>query len=286
MGSGLGGGGGGSFVLVPEGVHFVGRGILDAAALGGESGLDGLEAGDELAGGGGESGLAVDLELAGEVDDGEKEVAELLLDVAGFAGGEGLAEFRYLLLDLIKDGVGGLPVEADAGGLPLSILRAQEGGLAGAETVHYGGAVFFLGALDLLPLEEHLGAVGGGFVAKDVGVAANELFADLGDDFVEGKGVAFPRHLGVHDDVEQDVAQLLAEVGVVGLVNGLDDLVTLLDEGGAEAGVGLLAVPRAAIGSAETGDDVAEAGDVAHMRQSEALPPLNSLISSEERRET
>ncbi len=114
-------------------------------------------------------------------------------------------------------------------------------------------------------------------------VAADELFADLGDDFVEGKGVAFPRHLGVHDDVEQDIAELLAEVGVVSLVDGLDDLVTLLDEGGAEALVGLLAVPRAAIGGAEPGDDVAEAGDITHMRQREALPPLNSLISSDER---
>ncbi len=119
-----------------------------------------------------------------------------------------------------------------------------------------------------------------------MGVAADELFADLGDDFVKGEGVAFARHLGVHNDVEQDVAKLLAEVGVVGLVDGLDDLVTLLDEGGAEAGVGLLAVPGAAIGGAEAGDDVAEAGDITHMRQSEALPPLNSLISSDERRET
>ena len=54
--------------------------------------------------------------------------------------------------------------------------------------------------------------------------------------------------LRVEDGLEQQVAEFLAQVGVVAGVDRRDDFVRLLQQPGAQRGVRLLAVPRAAAG--------------------------------------
>ncbi len=67
---------------------------------------------------------------------------------------------------------------------------------------------------------------------------------------VESEAVFLGGDLRVEDDLQQQVAEFLAEVGVVAIVDRLDDFVGFLDHAGAQAGVGLFAVPRATAGSA------------------------------------
>ena len=57
-------------------------------------------------------------------------------------------------------------------------------------------------------------------------------------------------------DLEQDVAELLAQKRGVRLVNGLDHLVGLLNEVFADGLVGLFPIPRAAAGTSENLDDL------------------------------
>ena len=63
------------------------------------------------------------------------------------------------------------------------------------------------------------------------------------------------------DRLEQQVAEFLAEVGVVAVVDRGDDLVRLFQQRRAQRSVGLLAIPRAAAGSAQLGHDVGELVD-------------------------
>ena len=63
---------------------------------------------------------------------------------------------------------------------------------------------------------------------------------------VEDTGLG--RQLGVEDDLEQQVAELLGELRRGAGLERVVDLVGLLEQVAAQAQVGLLAVPRAAVG--------------------------------------
>jgi hypothetical protein len=114
--------------------------------------------------------------------------------------------------------------------------------------------------LTLFPFQEFPVAedFGGGFgvdLAEDVGMAADHFVVDFADDVVDGEATLFGGDLGVKEDLEEEVAEFFGEFGVVAGVEGVEDFVGFFDEVGAEGGVGLLAVPRAAAGSAEAGHD-------------------------------
>jgi hypothetical protein len=113
----------------------------------------------------------------------------------------------------------------------------------------------------LLPLAQDRARVGRVAVAEDVRVAADKFLAGVLCGVLESEGAALGGKVGVEDDLEQKVAEFLAEVGVIGIGDGVNGLAGFLEESGAEGFVGLLAVPRATVGRAEEADDGAEAGD-------------------------
>jgi hypothetical protein len=94
-----------------------------------------------------------------------------------------------------------------------------------------------------------------------VGVAAEHLVRDPLDDLPEAEGPPFLGDVGVEHDLQQQVTELAEELVVVLLVDGLGDLVGLLDRHGLDGLVGLLAVPGAATGGPEAGDQLDEAGE-------------------------
>ena len=120
-------------------------------------------------------------------------------------------------------------------------------------------SLFF--AFDFLPLLEDGFRICGRFVAEDMGVAPDHFFGNSGRDFLQGEGASLASQLRVHHHLKQKVAQFLAEVRIVSLLDGINDLVALFDERSSEAGVRLLAVPRATIRRAQADDDSLEAGD-------------------------
>jgi hypothetical protein len=65
----------------------------------------------------------------------------------------------------------------------------------------------------------------------------------------------------VEHDLEEDVSQLLPQLWRVAVVEGAQRLVGLLQQEATEAGVRLGAVPGAAVGRAQPGDDLAQPGE-------------------------
>ena len=84
-------------------------------------------------------------------------------------------------------------------------------------------------------------------------VTADELLVELGGDVVHGERALVRADLGVEDDVEEEIAELLDERGALAGGHGVEGLVGLLQQRAPERVVGLLEVPRTA------GDGVAQA---------------------------
>ena len=76
-------------------------------------------------------------------------------------------------------------------------------------------------------------------------MSENQLIAEFVADIGDVEVSCLRAYLGVEDDVEEHVAELLADVILVILDDGISQLVGLLNRIGAQALVGLLTVPRA-----------------------------------------
>ncbi len=107
-------------------------------------------------------------------------------------------------------------------------------------------------------MAQHVVGIGHLVVGKDVGMAADELFHGLGDGIHQAEITVFHGDLGVEDDLEQQIAQLAAQVVHIVGVEGRQHLVGLFEEAGAQGFVGLLAVPGAAVGRPQAGHHVLE----------------------------
>ena len=126
-------------------------------------------------------------------------------------------------------------------------MGAEEGGELPRDPVQQGGAALRLLALqllDLLPVEEDLLCRVSLHVTEDVGMAAAELLVDPAQDVGDGEEAGLVRHLGVKDDLEGEITELLFQLDRIVLVDGLQDLVGLLQQVRLDAVERLLAVPE------------------------------------------
>ncbi|MGY4437162.1 hypothetical protein ACVWWO_009639 [Bradyrhizobium sp. F1.13.1] len=142
------------------------------------------------------------------------------------------------------------------------------------------GALGFLLGLDAIP--DFLD-VGGGEVAVLVGenvrMAPDHFSRDGLDDIAKSKGVLLRRHLGVEDDLEQQVAELLAEIVEIAAADGLDYLIGFLNRIGRDGRKILLEVPGAAgHRRAQRRHDLDQAGNVAGRGHCGAVSWLSSLM--------
>ncbi len=212
-------------------------------------GFDGAEATGELLRGGAQGTLGVEVEVAGEVDEGEEHVAIFFLDGCGVAGADGGAKLGNLLVQLCVRAGGILPIETDLGGLMLGALSLEQGGEGGGHAVEGGGfGGLVLGLLDALPVAEHGLGVFGVHFAEDVRVAADELVGQGGGHVVEGELAAVLPDVRLEEHLQEHVTQLLAVVLQIVAHHGREQLVALLLQAGLDAGERLLTVPRAAVG--------------------------------------
>jgi hypothetical protein len=83
-------------------------------------------------------------------------------------------------------------------------------------------------------------------IREDVGVASGHLLADAGDDVAVVECAGLFRHAGVEDDLEQEVAQLVAEAVEIVALDRVGDLEGLLHRVGGDASEVLPHVPGAA----------------------------------------
>ena len=113
-----------------------------------------------------------------------------------------------------------------------------------------------LRCLDPLPLACYIRARRCRGVAEHVGVAANDLPGNGRLHVGEVEDPGFSGKLGVEDHLEQEVAEFLRQRRRCSRLEGVVDLIRLLEEMLAQRFVGLLAVPWAAVGAAESLADV------------------------------
>ena len=83
-------------------------------------------------------------------------------------------------------------------------------------------------------------------VAEDMRMAADHLVGDRLDDVAESEFAGLLRHLRVIDDLQQQVAELLAQIVQVAARDRVGDLVGFLDRVGRDGRKVLLDVPGAA----------------------------------------
>jgi hypothetical protein len=101
--------------------------------------------------------------------------------------------------------------------------------------------------LDGLPVAVDLVGVLDRHVGEDVRVASYQLVDQTGRDVVDGPALALGQVLGqsgVERDLEQDVAELLAQRIEVSILDRLERLVSLFQQVRRKRGVRLLGVPR------------------------------------------
>ena len=131
------------------------------------------------------------------------------------------------------------------------------------------GRQTLLGGLDLIPVAQHrrrgaldrgidMGSVAGrsrGLVAKDVGMAADQLVVQALQHIRDGEMALVGRHLGIKQHLKQQIAQLLGQVRKVAALDGVEDLIGFFQRVFSNGVKGLLAVPGAAAGGAQPGHD-------------------------------
>ena len=117
------------------------------------------------------------------------------------------------------------------------------------------GPLALLCPLQRLPIDQDL--FGGVCLdgAEDVGMAVHQLLRYAVYHIVHGEAALFHLYLGVEGHLHQDVSQLLAHVVGVVPVQGVQDLISLLQKVPADGRVGLLPVPGTAAWSAEEPGD-------------------------------
>ena len=89
-------------------------------------------------------------------------------------------------------------------------------------------------------------------VAEDVRVAAHQFVVQRLKDVLDGEAARLCRELRVKQDLQEDIAELLAQRVDVVSVNGLQHFVGLLEETVPKGTMVLLAVPRTALRAAQS----------------------------------
>src|SRR5204863_4108327 len=118
-----------------------------------------------------------------------------------------------------------------------------------------------LADLLVLPVPQDLVRVGHRPVSEDMRMALHHLRRRCLGDLGCVEPAFLSRDLGVHRNLQQEVAELLPHLGVVAAVDRLEQLISLLEEVLAQRFVRLLAVPWAAVRGAKRVHDLEDRTD-------------------------
>ena len=157
---------------------------------------------------------------------------------------ERLPQLAHLVVEVAPCALPGAPVEAHRRGPALHLARMQQRRQHRRNVVEDAGAALLV-ALDLLPVPAHLsGRVRLG-LPEHVRVAADQLGRDAPRDLRPVAVTLLLQQESQERGLEQQVAQLVQELGGIVLLRRLGHLVGLLERVGDDRPGRLLPVPRA-----------------------------------------
>ena len=218
-------------------------------------------------------------ELLSQSDENEEQISELIFDGVRVTTLDGSLQLLPFLADLGAGSVEVGPVEAHGRRLvlePPGTLQRGQGPRDARERIRNGwgrfsilailarrraleGCVCTFGGFEGRPLTTDLFGAGRRVSlgpSEDVRMPSDHLGANALDDPFEVEVSFALSKRRVKDNLEQEVAELLAVLG--GVVERLEDFVGLLDEVGAQARKGLFSVPGAAVVREEAVHEVPE----------------------------
>ena len=252
------------FGLDPKRVHLLEVGACWAArpALR-ESSFDMGEAALELGIGAAQRGLRIHLQVAREIGDDEQKIADLAVTRLPVANRKRLLDLVRLLAQFGEHGLGVVPVEADLAGLFLKLQSAGQGGKGerrrrpsappGAAARQPGrrpdlGAFAFLFGLDVGPTTTLRLRVAGCRASppKTCGWRRISFVVIASTTPPKSNSPRLLRHASVEDDLQQQVAELVAQIDDIAALDRVGDLIGLLDREGRDGGEILLEIPWAA----------------------------------------
>ena len=83
-------------------------------------------------------------------------------------------------------------------------------------------------------------------------VTANHLVVNLPNHIDDIEAALFARDIGMKKNLKQQIAHFLRELGIVAAIERFEHFIGFLNQISAKSGVGLLPVPRTAVGRAQT----------------------------------
>src|SRR5215208_559652 len=223
----------------------VGPEIVPVRALGCGQALGALDPAAEAVGGRAQRKLGIDPELAREVDRGEQHVADLVERLLARARVAQLVELagHRVVGDVVE-------VEARRRRAALDLARVQRTRQVLGHLAEDAGLPAHLRLLDLVPVAQDLARALRFDGPEDVRVPAHELRVDVRGDVAQRPLSALLEQQGEEVDLEEDVAELVEQLGVIARVRRRGQLVGLLDGVRDDRALVLLAVPRALLAQA------------------------------------
>ena len=191
-----------------------------------------------------QSQLGVDLELAGGAHRGPQQVPHSLkapLAIHARPGGQSIDLGAHALQGL----AGGERLVSGRGRPALELARVQRGGQVLRDLGEHAVAATLLSELDPIPVAQHVAGAAHLHLAEDVRVAADQLLAAVLGHGAEVAGAALLQQERQEVDLEQNVAELVEQPGVVARVRRVRELVGLLDRVRHDRALVLLAIPGA-----------------------------------------
>ena len=207
--------------------------------------------------------------MAREIDQHEHQIADLLLDMRRIARCDRIGHLARFLLDLGENRVNVVPVEPDGACGFLQFQRARQRRPTGLDLRQNGGGkgaslqALFL-RLDLAPQGADLVRRQIARIPEHMGMAPDQLGGDGLHHAAEIERALFLRHLRMEHDLQQQIAQFLAQVAEIAPCDRISDLIGFFDRIGRDGREILFQIPRAAGDRrAQGGHDLEEAGNVA-----------------------
>lgn len=207
--------------------------------------------------------VGIEVQPAGQVDDRKQEVPQLVRHPIGVSLANRPSQFGHLFIELGEHVLCVDPIKPDTRRTGLHVLRLGQRGQALGYTVQKGGSArgFSFTLFDGIPLADHIisGMDSRGMGIEHMWMPPDEFLLTRVKHVVQRECSCFSSKLRVKRDLQRQISEFFLERGGYAGRDGIDRLVCLFDQVRNQGLVRLLAIPRTAVGCAQSSHDLRHA---------------------------